>query len=91
MKVEKKLWFVIQYLILKQTPRILKVMQQKRFACKQMNLFIEWMGKNSISMVNVEQYWLHSRWKRLTETCLQCLFFMYMSFDDKNTANAAIE
>ena len=41
------------------------------------------MNEDSILMVNVEQYLLHSRWKRLSKTCLYCLFFMYIGFEDE--------
>ena len=57
-----------------------------------MNMFIEWMSENSIFMVNVEQYLLRSRWKRLPKT-KYCLFFMHMSFEGKKpkfTASAAL-
>ena len=50
------------------------------------------MSEDSIFIVNVEQYLLCSRRKRLPKTCLYCLFFMYISFEDekkkKFTANA---
>ena len=41
------------------------------------------MNEDSIFMVNVEQYLLRSRLKGLPKTGLNCLFFMYMSFEDE--------
>ena len=41
------------------------------------------MNEDSIFMVNVEQYLLRYRLKRLPKTGLYCLFFMYMSFEDE--------
>ena len=38
------------------------------------------MRDDSIFIVNVEQYVLRSRRKRLPKTGLNCLFFMYVSF-----------
>ena len=53
------------------------------------------MNEDSIFMVNVEQYLLRSRLKRLPKTGLYCLFFMYMSFEyekkkPKLTTNVAV-
>ena len=53
------------------------------------------MSEDSISIMNVEQYLLRFRRKRLRKTRLCCLFFMYISFGDekketKFTANAAL-
>ena len=41
------------------------------------------MSEDSISIMNVEQYLLRSRRKRLPKTRLCCLFFMYISFGDE--------
>ena len=46
------------------------------------------MNEDSIFMVNVDQYLLRSRWKRLPKTCLYCLFFHVQVH--KFTANAAL-
>ena len=94
LKFEKRSWFVIKYVILKQTPIIMKTFlwnaakmgYQYIFACKQKNIFVEWMSGDSIFMVNVEKYFLRSRWKRLPKTCLHCLFFMYTSVEDEKKA-----
>ena len=59
--IEKRLWFVIKYINLKQTPLILKIFPSEGIlnrasipvACKQINIFIEWMNKDSIFIVNV--------------------------------------
>ena len=41
------------------------------------------MSEDSIFMLNVEQYLLHSRWNRLPKTCLYCLIFKYICFGDE--------
>ena len=83
----KKLWFV-KYIILKQTPLILKrfpleCSYLKRgisiclLACK---YIFHWMNE-WIFIMNVEQYLLSSRGKRLPETRLFWLFFMYRKLE----------
>ena len=61
LKVEKRLLFVIKYLVLKQTPLILwnapKMGYKYIFACKQIYSTFN-------DMLNVEQYLSRSRWKR---------------------------
>ena len=86
LKVEKRHHrFVFKYVILKQTTYFKNIsfgMQLKwginiRYICLQANnMFIGWMSEDSIFMVNVEQYFVHSRWKRLAKTCL----YMYWVF-----------
>ena len=64
------------------------------FACKQINLLIEWINEDSIFMVNIDKYLLRSRWKILPKTCLYCLFLCTWVLKLRNkipkfTANAA--
>ena len=50
------------------------------FACKKINMFIEWMSEDSIFIVSLEHHLLRSRRNRLPKTHSFCLFFMYVSF-----------
>ena len=43
-------------------------------------MFIGWTSEDSIFMVNVEQYLLHSRWKKLPKTNLYCFNFHVHKF-----------
>ena len=90
-EVEKRLWFVIKYVNLKQTSLFFKYKKfpwnaaksgyEYIFVCKQINMFIEWNSEDSIFIVNVDlQHILHSRQKRLSKTCFYCLFFRVYQF-----------
>ena len=54
------------------------------YMCLQANIYvIEWISKDFIFIVIVEQYLLRSRRKWLPKTCLHSLFFMYVSFGEE--------
>ena len=69
LKVEKRFWFVIEYVILNTHNLFLKhylhnaakTGYQYIFACKQINMFTEWKNEDSIYMVCIEQYLFRSR------------------------------
>ena len=68
----KKDWFVIKIVILKQIPLIWKIFPLERgintyLLVKQKKYFIEWMSEVSILIVNVEQ-------EKTPKTCLYCSF-----------------
>ena len=58
-------------------------MQLKWGINKHVLMFIDWMREDKMFMVNVDQYLLRYRWIRLLKTCLYCLLFMYMSFEEE--------
>ena len=84
LKIEKRLWFLIKYVILRQISLILKWFPLECskngisiHICLQSNKYsIEWMSEDSIFIINVEQYSLSSRWKRLPKSH----FIVYFSY-----------
>ena len=69
MKVEKILWFIIL--------KICYFFNNHGVSVRLYLIIIE----DSISIMNVEQYWLRSRRKRPPKARLYCLFFMYIRFE----------
>ena len=55
------------------------------FACKQISMLIEGMSEDSVFMVNVEQYTLHSRWIKYSQKHVYILwFFMFVQTTNVN-------
>ena len=91
LKVEERLWFVIKYIILKQTPLNLKTFplkcilnQVSIYIYLQANImFIEWMSENSSFIVICWTLIIGFQTKNTPKTRLNCLFFVHVSFGEE--------
>ena len=83
----KRLWFVIKYVILKQTQLILKTLPSE----------CNWNGVSIYIFVHLANEWRFNIYgecwtlfiafqmkKTIPKTCLYCLIFMYIRFGDDN-------